>query len=978
MAQQVATHGPRSAKWPFAHMARETWSKFHKVRVSRVNEKKHWAHPKDRIKLWKILEGDTVKIISGKAKGQVGKVTSIDKWTNKVIVENCNIGLKTPKEFNPSPKPPPPPEQRVGPWWMVEFERPIHVSNVQLVHPNDLNLSDPKQMRVVKCRWKCIEITNDPKKKDRFRWRRFISGIPGEQHIQIELPKREKKDPEAEQEVLNRLNRQATTRLESFGRRRIFLLPTQRAHHLLLTNSIASFASMANVGLDKSPFWIAKTPEERENPVLNWDKFPNFAAITPENILSALEILLPRVEKEFLKREKNFSPTWEGSIGLVQDLEDDLERAVNIPKHLKNVKESKELREVIEKMQPKITELTLRMNQSYPLYQALTKLANTPESFASLSPAQQRVVQLNIQQMQLTGVGLVDGSPEKTRFNEIRNRLSKISLNFADNVLDATKAFAEIVKDREALRGCPDQLLKHMAKSAKNKGFGDGDPEKGPWAVTLDEPCIAPFLKFCANRSLREKVYRGLNARASTEGVNNEPIINEILKLRNEEASLLGFPHFAALSLSHKMAGTLESANKLIQDIFEAAMPVAKREFEELTLFAKNQLELNLPIKPWDVPYVAEEYRKHLFKYSDDEISKYFTFHKVINGLFELTEELLGVRVQAVDQKKEGFTTWHKDVKVYKIVDKSTEAPLAYFYGDFYSRPEEKKGGAWVDLCATRSKDFKTGQVRVPVGYVNCNAPPPSTNSSTPSTMTFRDVETIFHEFGHGLQHSLTTVDLPQVSGIKGIEWDFVEVASQFMENFIYEPEIISRLSAHVETGKPMPKDMIDSLVKNRQYLAGMMATRQLHFAQVDLTLHSNFTPPEPTAVNANQKTVFDLYKELAQRMLVTPVLPEDRFLCSFLHIFSGMYSDGYSAGYYSYKWSEVYSVDAYAAFEEAVENLPPEEKKAKLAEIGRHYRETLLSLGGSIHPRQVWKLFRGREEADIRPMLRHSGLLSG
>ncbi|CAG8540463.1 6269_t:CDS:10, partial [Ambispora gerdemannii] len=790
--------------------------------------------------------------------------------------------------------------------------------------------------------------------------------------------------------LLNRTNSLALNRqtkcIANLDRRQT-LLPKQRAHFSLFADpsklalfrlshatikpsiAIASFASMANVGFDNSPFWIAKTPKERDNPVLNWDRFPNFAAITPENILSAMEILLPRVEKEFLEREASFTPSWEGTIGLVQEIEDDFERAVNIPMHLKNVKESKELREVIEKIQPKITKLTLRMNQSYKLYKALTELANNPESFAALLPAQQRIVQLNIQQMQLAGVGLVDGSPEKIRFNEISNRLSVLGLKFSDNVLDATKAFAEIVKDRETLRGCPDQLLKLMANSAKDKGFGDGDPEQGPWAITFDEPCIYPFLKFCANRSLREKIFRAFNTRAS----NNEPIINEILKLRNEEASLLDFPHFAALSLSHKMAGTLESANKLIQDIFEAAIPAAKRDFENLTLFAKNQLELNLPIQPWDTHYLAEEYRKHLFKYSDAEISKYFTFQKVINGLFELTEELLGVRVQEVDQEKEGFTTWHKDVKVYKMLDKSTEAPLAYFYGDFYSRPGEKKGGAWVAICATRSKDFKTGQVRFPVGYMNCNAPPPSVNSTNPSTMTFRDVQTIFHEFGHGLQHSLTTVDFPQVSGIHGIEWDFVEVASQFMENFVYEPEIISRLSAHVETGKPMPEDMINSLVKDRQYLAGLTTTRQLHFAQVDLTLHSNFTPPEPTAVNANQKTVFDLYKELAQRMLVIPVLPEDRFLCSFLHIFSGMYSDGYSAGYYSYKWSEVYSADAYAAFEEAVENLPPEEKKAKLAEVGRHYRETLLSLGGAINPRQVWKLFRGREEVDIKPLLRHA-----
>lgn len=388
----------------------------------------------------------------------------------------------------------------------------------------------------------------------------------------------------------------------------------------------------------------------------------------------------------------------------------------------------------------------------------------------------------------------------------------------------------------------------------------------------------------------QRQIYRANITKASDGNINNEPIINEILTLKREKAKLLGYETPADLSLSVKMAQTLGSAQSLLDGLFESSLPHAKQELNDLSHFAAETLQHPTPLQPWDTGYVTEQYRKKLFKYDEETISEYFAFPKVLKGLFDVANEVLGIQVRELETeelKEKKITCWHPDVKVFEVAEKGQVK--AYFYGDFYSRPSEKRSGAWMDVVTTRFKR-QDGSVTLPVAYLICNQPPPQ-SEGTPSLMKFRDVETLFHEFGHCLQHMMTTVDYAPASGINGIEWDFVEVASQFMENFCSEPQWIDRLSGHYKTGEAMPKDMVDALVKGREFMSGLATLRQIHFAKVDLALHSTFTPPKKDS----DPTVFDQDTEIAKKTVITPRLPEDRFLCSFNHIFGG----GYSAGYY-------------------------------------------------------------------------------
>lgn len=450
-------------------------------------------------------------------------------------------------------------------------------------------------------------------------------------------------------------------------------------------------------------------------------------------------------------------------------------------------------------------------------------------------------------------------------------------------------------------------------------------------------------------------------SRASKGEKDNEPVINDILSLRQEEAGLLGFSSYGALSLSKKMASDVGTAKDILDRLYEATLPAAKKELAELTEFAKEHLGHPTPLCPWDTPFVEEEYSKDRFKYSADQISEYLPYPRVMDTLFEVARDSFGVDVSemsAEDQSKAGLTTWNKDVKIYQVKDDASKKVLAYFYGDFYSRSEEKLSGAWMDVCVTRMKDPISGAVRVPIAYLVCNQPPPL--SGAESLMKFQDVTTMFHEFGHGLQHMLTTVDYPQASGIKGVEWDFVEVASQFMENFAYEDKWLSRMAKHHKTGEPMPQEMKATVKKSKQCLAGMAMLRQLHFAMLDLELHTQYKP------NGGE-TIFDVNRRQAKKTaLITPI-PEDRFLCGFGHIFGG----GYAAGYYSYKFSELYSADAYAAFEEQGASVEGRKR------IGRKYRDTVLAYGGATDPKEVWREFRGRDGVEVDALLRHSGLLS-
>ncbi|KAG0000453.1 hypothetical protein BGZ80_009642 [Entomortierella chlamydospora] len=715
------------------------------------------------------------------------------------------------------------------------------------------------------------------------------------------------------------------------------------------------------------------SPEFTTNPILTWNEFPDFGAIKPEHVVPAMEALVQYVEKAFTERSQNFTPTWEGTMGMTQDLDDDLERASGVITHLSMVKDSPELRKAVEEIQPMLVKISLKMGQSLEFYDALVKMRNDEKTWNSLDKEQQRIVDKTIQGMRLSGVafGLEgEGNAEKRkRFNEIQERKAQLNLKFSNNVLDATKAYVKIIENKADLDGCPKSLMQSMAKNAQAKGHGTGDAENGPWAVTLDHPTFVPFMMNVKNRELRETVYYAQLKKASEGEQDNEPIINEILSLRKEESAMLGFPSFGAMSLSKKMASKVETATDILDRLYKATLPAAKRELEELTEFAKQRLNHPTPLRPWDVSFVGEEYRKDRFKYSADQISEYLVFPRVIDTLFEVSKDSFGIHVSEVDaaeQAKTGLTTWHKDVKIYKVQDDGPEKKLlAYFYGDFYARSEEKRSGAWMDVCVTRMKDPSTGNVRVPIAYMICNQPPPLSDSE-PSRMKFQDVTTLFHEFGHCLQHMLTTVDYPQASGIKGVEWDFVEVASQFMENFAYEPQWLDRMSRHYKTNEPMPQDMKETVMKSRQCLAGMAMMRQIHFATLDLELHTNYTPRAKDSTKDGD-SVFDVDRRIAQKTCLVPPVPEDRFLCSFSHIFGG----GYAAGYYSYKYSELYSADAYAALEEQAQS---EDSRKR---IGRKYRDTVLAYGGATDPRQVWKEFRGRDDVQVDALLRHSGLTS-
>ncbi|KAG0250656.1 hypothetical protein DFQ27_009278 [Actinomortierella ambigua] len=718
----------------------------------------------------------------------------------------------------------------------------------------------------------------------------------------------------------------------------------------------------------------SRDPEFESNPILNWTKFPNYSAVQDDHVVPAVQALVKEIETKFLERSKHFEPSWEGTLGKIQDLEDDLERASGLITHLSMVRDSPKLREALAEIQPMIVRVSLLMGQSLELYDALNQLKSNPDSWAKLDKEQQHIVDKTLQGLELSGVafGLPgEGNAEKkATFNKLQEEKAQLSLKFGNNVQDATRAFAHLIHDKAELDGCPKSLLTAMAQNAKKRGLGDGNAESGPWAVTLDAPTYVPFMMNCKKRDLRQMVYMAYVTRASSGNLDNELIINNILLCRDQEAKMLGFNNYGELATS-RMATSVPMASKMLEELYEATAPAAQKELAELTEFANRQLKHPTPLRPWDTAYVGEEFSKNRLRYSADQISEYLVFPRVMQTMFDVAKENFSIDVaelSASEIAQEGITTWNKDVKVYKVEEadaKGSKKLLAYFLGDFYSRSEEKKSGAWMDICVTRMKDTHAPEARVPIAYMICNQPPP-TSESEPSRMKFQDVTTLFHEFGHCLQHMLTKVDYPQASGIKGVEWTFVEIASQFMENFTFEDKWLNMMGRHYKTGSPMPEDMKTSIQMSRTCLAGMAMMRQLHFSMLDLKLHTDYIPQD--VISDETTRVYDMDAELAKKTCLVPRLEEDRFLCGFSHIFAG----GYAAAYYSYKFSEIYSSDAYAALEEAAKVSPEERSK-----VGARYRNTVLALGGATHPRDVYTLFRGRPDAKPEHLLRHSGLLS-
>jgi len=695
--------------------------------------------------------------------------------------------------------------------------------------------------------------------------------------------------------------------------------------------------------------------EAAANPLLHAGDFPLFDQIKAEDVVPGMKQIIADVEEGLKDLEENVQPTWSGLVESLEALTDKLAKSWGAVSHLKAVKDSEALRNAVEEIQPLQVTLSSKFSQSQPLYQAFVALRDGPQ-WASLTEAQKRIVEGEIRDAMLGGVGLEGEAKE--RFNKIQQELSKLSTKFSNNLLDGTKAFKRTITDPAEVAGLPESAKALAAQTAVANGHEGATAEAGPWVVTLDFPAYLPVMTHCTHRPLREELYKAFISRASSGEGDNTPIIESILRLRKEKAALLGYANHAEVSMASKMA-TLPKAQDLLEELRAASYDTAVKELADVQAFAAKAGAAEAAeeggLKHWDVTFWAERLKEAQYDLKEEELRPYFALPAVMDGMFALAQRLFQITVTPADGEA---PVWHPDVRLYKVSSAKTGEPVAYFYLDPYSRPAEKRGGAWMDEVVGRSKLLATsGGVRLPVAHMVCNQSPPI--GEMPSLMTFREVETMFHEFGHALQHMLTTQDEGMVAGIRGVEWDAVELPSQFMENWCYHRPTIDGIAKHYETGAALPDELFQKLVKARNYRAASMMMRQVHFASTDLALHSEYAAD-------GSSSVYALEREIAQKTMVMMPLEEDRFLCGFGHIFAG----GYSAGYYSYKWAEVLSADAFSAFEEA--GL---DDASAVATTGLRFRDTVLAMGGGKAPMDVFKEFRGREPS-TEPLLRHSGLV--
>ncbi len=704
------------------------------------------------------------------------------------------------------------------------------------------------------------------------------------------------------------------------------------------------------------------------NPLLIGDGLPPFGEVEATHVVPGIEQLLKELSQALARLEETLadklqstaSITWEDTVTPLTAITERLSWSWGIVGHLMGVKNSAELRSAYERVQPQLVQFSNQIGQSQTVYQALKQLRSGAD-WSHLASAQQRIVEAALRDAELSGVGL-SGEP-KEKFNQIQQSLAELSTQFSNHVLDATKAFSLTLTQPEEIAGLPPSLLSLTAQSARDAGEPNATAEAGPWRITLDMPSYVPFLRHSQRRDLREQLYRASITRASSEDLDNTPLIEKILDLRQQQAVLLGFENYAELSLARKMAPSVAAVEALMEELRSASYDAAVSELEEIKIFAKAHSALEeseeteaseeTEIKQWDLPFWTERMRETQFDLNDEALRPYFPLPRVLEGLFDLAERLFGVSISAADGQA---PVWHADVRYFQVADAEDDRAIAHFYLDPYSRPAEKRGGAWMDECIVRARDADS--VRLPVAYLVCNQSPPV--DGKPSLMTFREVETLFHEFGHGLQHMLTQVDYAGAAGINNVEWDAVELPSQFMENWCYDRDTLFGIARHYETGEPLPEADYQKLLAARHFMTGSAILRQVNFGSLDMALHAQYQP-------GGSESIWAIRDRIAKATAVMEPLPEDATLCSFGHIFSG----GYAAGYYSYFWAEVLSADAFSAFEEA--GLDDEEK---VAAIGRRFRETVLALGGSRHPMTVFKAFRGREPS-TQALLRHRGLVT-
>ncbi|PLA75318.1 oligopeptidase A [Hydrogenovibrio sp. SC-1] len=678
------------------------------------------------------------------------------------------------------------------------------------------------------------------------------------------------------------------------------------------------------------------------NPLLKTDQLPDFSAFHVEHIKPAVTAVLSESRDVVEKLVADTAmPSWENFVEPLEHIQNRLERVWGPVGHLDAVKNSDEWHQVYTDCLQQITDFHSQMGQNKGLFAKFSQLHQS-DAFTHYSLAQKKVIENALRDFRLSGIDL-DEAQQQT-YKDITQQLSQLSSQFGNNVLKSSQAWSKYIEDRALLSGLPDSAMGLLAQLAEQKSYQQG------WLVTLDFPSYLAVMTYAENRELREEVYRAFATRASEMAqdtqYDNSALMADILKLRHQKAELLGCQNYAELSLATKMADSTDQVIQFLTDLAQKSKPQAQQEFETLSQFAKTELGLS-SLQPWDVTFVSEKLKNQSLSLSQEALRPYFPVTKVLAGLFKITETLFGVTVT----EKQGVSAWHEAVRFFEISNESGQV-IAAFYLDLYAR-ENKRGGAWMDSAISRWQSSH-GELQTPVAYLVCNFTPPVDDQ--PACLTHNEVTTLFHEFGHGLHHMLTEMDDFDVSGINGVPWDAVELPSQFMENFCWEPEGIELMTAHIETQQPLPEDLFKALKQSRGFQSAMMMVRQLEFSLFDFLLHTHYQPDAPTDILA-------LANDVRQKVAV--VFPPDyhRFPHSFSHIFAG----GYAAGYFSYKWAEVLSADAFGAFEE---------QGILNTEVGRKFKNTILAAGGSIHPMTLFKAFRGREP-QIDALLRHSGIRS-
>ncbi len=677
-----------------------------------------------------------------------------------------------------------------------------------------------------------------------------------------------------------------------------------------------------------------------DNPLLGAYPLPAFTALEAAHVVPAVTVRLAQARACIEGLETITEPTWDTIAAPLEAVADDLDRTWSPVRHLHAVADTPAWREAYNACLPALSEHRTSLGQNEPLYRAYRAIRDGA-GFGELSQAKRKVVEDALRDFTLSGVGLEQA--QKTRFKTLSSELSALTTRFSENVLDATQSWKKQVTDPGALAGMPDNALSLAAEKAAHEGL-EG------WVLTLDFPVYSAVMSYCENRALREELYTAYATRASEQGPDagtwdNSETLARILDVRHELATLVGYESYADFSLARKMAGSPNEVVGFLERLSERAKPVAERELAELTAYAASDMGLDA-IEPWDISFVSEQVRRARYALSQEALRPYFPISRVLDGLFEIVRRLFNVHVRELPDAQ----TWHEDVSFFEITSAEGEK-LGQFYLDAFARTG-KRGGAWMDECVVRRATDHG--LQLPVAYLCCNFSPPL--GGQPSRLTHDEVCTLFHEFGHGLHHLLTQVDVAAVSGINGVPWDAVELPSQFLENWCWQAEGLALISEHVDSGAPLPAAMVERMLDARNFLAGMLMVRQLEFALFDFRIHSEHDPSDPRNVN-------EVLDEVRRQVAVVIPPAWHRFGHAFTHIFSG----GYAAGYYSYKWAEVLAADAFGRFEEqGVFN----------AECGQAFRAAILERGGTEDALTLFREFRGRDP-DIEALLRQSGMVN-